>query len=50
MWRPIYEVIHAPFVEETDIFHNIFCTYAKNPNQPQFITSDFKVVLKRMAL
>ena len=48
IWRPIYEVIHASFFEETNIFPKPFLELCKNnPNQPQFIPSDVKIVLKK---
>ena len=35
IWRPIYEVIDAPFFEETEIFLQYFLYFRKNnPNQP----------------
>ena len=47
IWIPIYEVIHAPYFEETDIFPQEFLDKCKyNPNKPQFLPSEVKVVLK----
>ena len=47
IWRPIYAVIDAPFFEETDFSpQDVLDLCFKNPNQPQFLTSDFKTVLK----
>ena len=42
-WRPIYEVIDAPFFEKTNIFPQYFLDLCKNnPNQPQFLPYDVK--------
>ena len=41
IWRPIYEVIDAPFFEETDIFPQAFLDLCKNnPNQTQCLPSE----------
>ena len=50
IWRPIYEVINAPFVEETKMVPPKYQTNVKNPNLPQFSPSGVKVDLKRMAM
>ena len=51
IWRPIYEVIDASSFEETDIFAQAFLDLCKNsPNQPQFLLSEVKVVLKKKAM
>ena len=49
-WRAIYEVIDAPFFEETNVFPQHFKDSCKNnPSQPQFLQSDVKTLLKIMA-
>ena len=50
IWRPIYKVIDAPFFEETDIFPQVFYLCKNNLNQPQFLSSDVKTVLKIMTV
>ena len=47
--RPIYEVIHDPFIEEKNS-NSSFRPMYKNPNQPQFLPSDVKIVLKIMTI
>ena len=43
--------IGAPFFEETNMFPKYFLDLCKNnPNQPQFLPSDFKIFLNRMAM
>ena len=44
IWRPIYEVIDDPFLEETDISTRLFILSKNNPNQPQFLPSYVKTV------
>ena len=48
IWRPIYEFIADSFFEERDIFPQASLELFKNnPNQPQFLLSEAKVVLKK---
>ena len=48
IWRPIYEVIDASFYEETDIFPQAFFYLCKiNPNKPQFLPYEVKVVFEK---
>ena len=50
-WRPIYEVIDEAYIEVTKIFPENFIRYCKNnSNEPQFISSDVKNNIKRMAM
>ena len=43
IWGPIYEVIDAPFFEETDIFPQTYLDLCKNNlNQPNFIPYEVK--------
>ena len=48
IWGPIYEVIYAPFFEETNIYPQTFLDLCKNPNKTQFLPSDVKIVLKNV--
>ena len=50
IWGPIYEVIDTPFFEETAIFPHYFHDLCKDPNQPQLLPYDVKIVLKIMAM
>ena len=47
---PIYEVIDAPFLNKMEKFPQEFQTYVKKSNQPQFLPSDVKIFLRRMAM
>ena len=49
IWGLIYEVIDAPFLEKRIFSHKLFRLMFKYLNQPQFLPSDVKIVLKRMA-
>ena len=49
IWRPIYDVIYISFFEETEKFPQHFLElYKRDPNQPQFLPSAVKKVLKIM--
>ena len=50
IWRPIYEVINAPFLKKR-IFSTRFLDLCKNnSNKPQFLPSYVRIVLKIMAM
>ena len=45
---PIYEVIDSPFFwRNVYILQDVLDSYKNIPNQPQFLPSDVKIVLKR---
>ena len=49
-WVPIYKLIDATFFEETEnVPQDFLDSCENNPNQPKFLPSDVKTVLKRMA-
>ena len=50
-WRAIYEVIDEAYIKEYNIFPDDFIKECKNNSkEPQFISSDVKNNIKRMAM
>ena len=50
-WIPIYEVIYKAYIKESNIFPDDFIRECKNnSNEAQFIPSDVKNNIKRMAM
>ena len=50
-WRPIYEVIYEAYIKGSNIFPEDFIRECKNnSNESQFIPSDVKNNIKRMAM
>ena len=49
-WRPIYEVIDTSFLQKQENPPKVIERCKKYPNEPQFLPSEVKVVLKQMAM
>ena len=50
-WRSIYEVIVEAYIKESNISPDDFIRECKNnSNEPQFISSDVKNIIKRMEM